>query len=268
MYEASEADIIQVLRTSPKSEVMMNETKQLLAASNPDTDHHDEVVEATTEQVEATSIAPTTVHLSPSRPTKRNALLTDYFKKLPPKKKRVLKDASNCDENAEPKNTQENRKNGVDNRQVEPVGTNNSNHEGLDQESNFWGGKKQENASPEGSRKDVVMTNSLGPSAQQIMEIAVSRISLNDEFNHLANWNSVILPKLRKWTDAVYRVRRSDELRYRLLSSLALAQSAEHPRKRRDHVHGSWSVVFEQCDFLREGYSGECYRREISALNY
>lgn len=104
------------------------------------------------------------------------------------------------------------------------------------------------------------------------MQISVHRLSLDDpNFAHRDNWEAIPLPKLRQWVDAVYEIRRSDDKQYRLLSSTAsmsmsmsmssaAAETAEDPR---DHVRAAWGLVFEECGFLRDGVSGERYRREL-----
>jgi hypothetical protein len=98
------------------------------------------------------------------------------------------------------------------------------------------------------------------------MDIFVSRISLHDHFEHLRNWNTVILPRLRIWADAVYQIRQSDELRYRLLSCMNAARSPDADSSiRRVNLESAWQLVFALCPFLRDGYSFECYRKEISA---
>jgi hypothetical protein len=98
------------------------------------------------------------------------------------------------------------------------------------------------------------------------MKIAVSRISLEDHFQHLHNWRTVILPRLRAWADAVYRIRQSDELRYRLLNSIANMQSLHDQGGRKNPTQLAWELAFEQCPFLRDGRSFDCYKRQLSNL--
>jgi hypothetical protein len=98
------------------------------------------------------------------------------------------------------------------------------------------------------------------------MEIEVNRVSLNDHYSHLSNWNGVILPRLRQWTEAVYQVRQSDDLRYRLLSLMAQVQSVEDPGRRREHTIALWDMTFEHCPYLRESKANDCFRRELSSL--
>ena len=110
------------------------------------------------------------------------------------------------------------------------------------------------------------------------MKIAVDRVSLDDpQFGHRANWKAIILPKLRQWVDAVYEIRQSDDKRYRLLTTLSMmaavdnsdsgngndtANGEQQQQSRKDHAKAAWELVFEECDFLREGMSGERYRIE------
>jgi hypothetical protein len=98
------------------------------------------------------------------------------------------------------------------------------------------------------------------------MEIEVNRVSLNDHYSHLSNWNGVILPRLRQWTEAVYQIRQSDDLRYRLLSLMAQVQSVEDPARRREHTIALWDLTFEHCPYLRESKANDCFRRELSSF--
>lgn len=103
------------------------------------------------------------------------------------------------------------------------------------------------------------------------MKIAVDRVWLDDpRYGHRANWKAIILPKLRRWVDAVYRIRQSDDKRYRLLTALSMAAAnsdlvggeQEKQQTRRGHARAAWDLVLEECDFLKEGMSGERYRIE------
>jgi len=105
------------------------------------------------------------------------------------------------------------------------------------------------------------------------MKIGVDRVSLDDpQFGHRANWKNVILPKLRQWVDAVYRIRKSDDKRYRLLTAVSMMASHSSAiesdekellqQNRRNYVKAAWELIFEECDFLRDGLSGERYRIE------
>jgi hypothetical protein len=95
------------------------------------------------------------------------------------------------------------------------------------------------------------------------MKIPVNRISFDDHFHHLHNWRTVILPRLRQWADGVYRIRQSDELRYRLLTYMVKMQSLHDVvESHKRHTQMAWKLAFEQCPFLRDGFSYGCYRRE------
>ncbi|OEU20167.1 hypothetical protein FRACYDRAFT_236236 [Fragilariopsis cylindrus CCMP1102] len=123
------------------------------------------------------------------------------------------------------------------------------------------------------------------------IKIAVNRISLDDHFGHRINWNTIILPKLRQWTDAVYEIRSDDNKRYRLLSMMAMTQSSssslalpssivvseqqrlhvqeedestKQHHQQRECIRTAWELIFDECDFLRDGISGERYRRDIT----
>ena len=119
----------------------------------------------------------------------------------------------------------------------------------------------------------------------------MNRILLDDHFGHRINWNAIILPKLRQWIDAVYEIRSDDNKRYRLLSMMAMAQSssssssssltlssivseqrlhveedesAKQQHQQRECIRTAWELIFDECDFLRDGISGERYRRDIT----
>jgi hypothetical protein len=84
------------------------------------------------------------------------------------------------------------------------------------------------------------------------MEIAVSRISIDDPiFQHRENWNSIILPNLRSWTQAVYAVRKDDDTRYRLLTALLA-----------ENLRDAWGVLLEECPWLRR--CDTSYHRDVS----
>jgi hypothetical protein len=85
-------------------------------------------------------------------------------------------------------------------------------------------------------------------------EIGVNRVSLDDPIlQHQHNWNSVILPRLRSWTDAVYTVRRCDDKRYRLLQSMI-----EPP-----DLAQVWQILFEECSWL--AHCDTAYHRDIAS---
>jgi len=146
------------------------------------------------------------------------------------------------------------------------------------------GEKKEKNCDAVTKSNEYAMTQPTSTTrttkSEISIKIAVNRIALDDHFGHRVNWKAVILPKLRRWADTVYKIRRSDDKRYQLLSNMAMAQSSiisgqrvysggnfvdddsAMQRKKREYVRTAWELIFEECDFLREGISGERYRRE------
>jgi hypothetical protein len=84
-------------------------------------------------------------------------------------------------------------------------------------------------------------------------EIGVNRVSIDDPIlQHQQNWNHIILPRLRSWTDAVYTVRRCDDKRYRLLQSMI-----EPP-----DLAQVWQIIFEECSWLK--HCDTAYHRDVS----
>jgi hypothetical protein len=54
------------------------------------------------------------------------------------------------------------------------------------------------------------------------LQISVHRISLEDPLlQHRYHWDATILPRLRSWVEAVYSIRRDDDKRYRLLTAVS-----------------------------------------------
>jgi hypothetical protein len=218
MYEADEADIIQVLRTG----TVNTERKSMHAAINK----LDE--ERVSPNVETESVS-----LSIQELSERKQSLTDYFEKLPTPSGETVQ---------------------LVNREMD-------------------GTAVTEHSDPNKSKTDDQDVGRTGPTCTfagqptMDMKIAVSRISLDDHFHHLRNWRTVVLPRLREWAECVYRVRKSDELRYRLLTSMAKMQTVDDLRERKRHMQMAWELAFEQCPFLRQGYSHDSYKRELSNLN-
>lgn len=109
-------------------------------------------------------------------------------------------------------------------------------------------------------------TTAATTAALMSMEISVNRISLHDKtMGHKCHWDTTILPNLRQWADAVYRIRQSDEKRYRFLSAMAKAQSYDDVgdiQRRKAYMKVAWNVILTECPFLKDGYSGERYRLE------
>jgi hypothetical protein len=85
------------------------------------------------------------------------------------------------------------------------------------------------------------------------VEIDVKRVSLDDPImQHGRNWNEVVLPRLRSFVEAVYRVRASDDKRYRLLSGMS------DPLGNLD----AWNVLHEECPWLKD--CDTAFRRDAS----
>lgn len=223
MYEADEADILQVLRTKNEREKKPKVVHEIVAngqgreTKSPAQPKVDECVEDT-------------------KPKK--GLMTDYFEKGSPQKENRTLEASleasteithsqlsSSDENGVSKN--ESRRNDI----VQKVATDSA---------------------------------SAKPATSANMQLAVSRVSLHGPMNHHSNWNSVVLPNLRQWADAVYSIRGSDEKRYRFLTCMAMAQSLGGDEGAMDSeaIRAAWDLVLCECPFLAQGVSGDRYRRE------
>lgn len=129
--------------------------------------------------------------------------------------------------------------------------------------------------------KCSTMATNLAKESDISIKIAVTRISLDDHFEHRLNWRSVVLPKLRRYCDAVYSIRFDDNKRHKFLNAMAMAQSSiksgpntfqqsndissvdNAEQRQRKYLNIAWEIIFDECNFLRDGYSGERYRREI-----
>jgi hypothetical protein len=237
MYEADDADIVQVLRCSKKPSSSANVNAKL---------------KSNKESIEKHS----------------GALLTDFYKKSSPSDG---KSAANV--------TAKN-----DNDNVVEEGTNKINSKEIGSDSATTDGDVSENinvaaaaAATTTTTTEQHDTNDAIDTSDVTMKIEVDRVSLDDpQFGHRANWKAFILPKLRRWVDAVYEIRQSDDKRYRLLTALSMMTAVDNDndndtasggqqqqqQSRKDHVKAAWELVFEECDFLREGMSGERYRIE------
>jgi hypothetical protein len=85
-------------------------------------------------------------------------------------------------------------------------------------------------------------SNKLSTSAATI-EINVKRVSLDDPImQHRRNWKDVVLPRLRSFVEAVYRVRADDDKRYRLLSGMSDPSGNSE----------AWNVLHEECPWLKD----------------
>ncbi len=183
------------------------------------------------------------------RKEEKEGLLAKYFQKVTPS-------GEETESGDKAKDEKENKiiKESIENDCKQPNGSisETANDEDMNQDET-----KEKPSLEENDKRDAVDNNIT-------MTIAVDRVSLDDpNFGHRSNWKAVILPKLRQWADAVYRIRQSDDKRYRLLSSLSMADAnADNEHIRKEHAKAAWELVLEECDFLREGMSGERYRRE------
>ncbi|GAX14715.1 hypothetical protein FisN_11Hh256 [Fistulifera solaris] len=75
-------------------------------------------------------------------------------------------------------------------------------------------------------------------------QILVSRVSLDDPaLQHKTNWTTIVLPRLRAFVDAVYSIRSSDDLRYRLLASSSESELGSV---------AAWEFLHEQCPWLTQ----------------
>jgi hypothetical protein len=95
-------------------------------------------------------------------------------------------------------------------------------------------------------------------SPKSVVNIVVSRISLDDPImQHRSNWESVVLPRLRSFVDAVFAIRRDDGKR----QSLLLCESG--------HDHNSlldaWDILHNECPWLMD--CDTAYHRELHAIS-
>ena len=81
----------------------------------------------------------------------------------------------------------------------------------------------------------------------QSIEIVVSRLSLDDGImNHRQNWQSIILPRLRSFVDAVYRVRADDDARKLFLQVVVNEELSGYA------TQVSWDLLHQECPWLVE----------------
>jgi hypothetical protein len=79
--------------------------------------------------------------------------------------------------------------------------------------------------------------------------IAVSRVSLDDPITqHRSSWTNIVVPRLRSFVDAVYAIRSSDDLRYRLL----MASTSDPMNGQETTMEQAWSLLHEQCPWLKD----------------
>lgn len=87
------------------------------------------------------------------------------------------------------------------------------------------------------------------------MVISVSRISIDDPLlQHRQNWHNIVLPHLQSWTQAVYRVRKDDDKRYRLLTAVIT-----------ENLQDAWGMLFEESPWLRS--CDTSYHRDVASSN-
>ena len=92
---------------------------------------------------------------------------------------------------------------------------------------------------PSDTTETVASTKGPGKDMANIT-ISISRISIDDEaMRHRKNWQEFILPRLRMFVEAVYRIRSDDDKRYRLLASVAARSTAS-----------AWQILFDECPWL------------------
>lgn len=79
----------------------------------------------------------------------------------------------------------------------------------------------------------------------QSIEIVVSRLSVDDGImNHRQNWQSIILPRLRSFVDAVYRVRADDDARKLFLQVVVNEELSGYA------TQVSWDLLHRECPWL------------------
>jgi hypothetical protein len=86
--------------------------------------------------------------------------------------------------------------------------------------------------------------------------ISINRVSLNDPIMcHREHWAHCILPRLRSFCDAVYRVRSSDEKRYRMLMAVSEASLPNNTDSEADFAidcqASPWQILFNECPWLQ-----------------
>jgi hypothetical protein len=88
------------------------------------------------------------------------------------------------------------------------------------------------------------------PPARTTVKLSVSRVSLHDDpiMQHSVHWEHTILPRLRSWVDAVYRIRSNEHLRYRLLTSVATSITEGGPEESND----AWELLLSECPWLAD----------------
>lgn len=94
------------------------------------------------------------------------------------------------------------------------------------------------------SRSDGIGKTRLDTKRASGVDIVVNRVSLNDPVMcHAENWRSVVLPRLRSFVEAVYKIRQNDELRYMLLYSMSDMSGSR--------VKEGWDLLHSLCGWLK-----------------
>jgi hypothetical protein len=74
--------------------------------------------------------------------------------------------------------------------------------------------------------------------------ITVSKVKLDDPImNHRTNWTNHVLPRLRSFVEAVYRIREDDHKRYRLLVSVSESPDSA--------TADGWELLHDECPWLK-----------------
>jgi hypothetical protein len=116
---------------------------------------------------------------------------------------------------------------------------------------NFLSTKNNENEPIEKAESMVPMegteSESIAKDNHQSIQIVVSRLSVEDGImNHRQNWQSIILPRLRSFVDAVYRVRADDDARKLFLQVVVNEELSGYA------THVSWDLLHHECPWLEE----------------
>jgi hypothetical protein len=80
---------------------------------------------------------------------------------------------------------------------------------------------------------------------KKAIDIHVTRLCLDDDMNHRKNWKVVILPRLRSFVDAVYRIRANDETRKLFLQIVLQEENSGYTTK------VGWDMLHHECPWLR-----------------
>ena len=84
---------------------------------------------------------------------------------------------------------------------------------------------------------------------KQDIKITITRVSLSDPIhNHNHHWKTTLLPRLASFVDAVYKVRKDDRKRYRLIMALVRSQHEESTNRAEEE---SWRLLWEECPWLK-----------------